>query len=61
MAPKPKSKTNEKIEEMIQEIRELPGDAKEIAEAIDALDDLLEPPKKIFLGYHVITGEEIWQ
>jgi len=56
-----------KVIATIQAVEKLPLDKKEKAEAVDQLDDLLdlpvEKPKadKIFVGYHPITGAEVWQ
>ena len=69
--PRPKgskNKTvNQKIDELIEDVQKLQVDEAEKAEAIDQLDDLLESPvdesetDKIFVGYHPITGAEVWQ
>ena len=47
-------------------VQSLPVDDQQKAEAINELNDLLEPAKqenkdKIFVGYHPITGAEVWQ
>jgi hypothetical protein len=61
-----KNKTvDQKVEEIIEAVKELPVSEVEKAEAIDQLDDLLgakvEPKKdKIMVGYHPITKEEVW-
>lgn len=63
-----KNKTaSEKVEAIIEAVEKLPLDPKEKAEAIDELDDLLDLQEdetkkdKIFVGYHPITNEEVWQ
>lgn len=57
--------TDEKIVEIIEELKELDVDQEKLLEAIDEVDDLLsepvkEPKKGRLLGYHPITGEEVW-
>jgi len=69
--PRPKGSKNksaqDKVVAIIEAVEKLPLDEKEKAEAIDQLDDLLESPvdeskaDKIFVGYHPITGKEVWQ
>jgi hypothetical protein len=69
--PRPKGSKNktaqDKVVAIIEAVEKLPLDEKEKAEAIDQLDDLLESPvdesktDKIFVGYHPITGTEVWQ
>ena len=82
--PRPKGSKNktteQKVAELIEEVKELKADEVEKAEAINELEDLLsseveisvkEPEvvaeikpastEKIFVGYHPITGEEVWQ
>ena len=63
---------NDKIEDLIEEVVNLPVDAAEKQEAIDELEDLLASPEipeeitpatakgKRFLGYHPISGLEVW-
>lgn len=78
--PRPKGSKNkttaQKVEDLIEEVKELPVSEKEKAEIVDELDDLLEvsvevkepevvaqinPVKeKKFVGYHPITNEEVW-
>lgn len=65
--PRPKgskNKTlNEKIEDLIEDVNELDVDAGEKAEAISELEDLLDSPnnsEKKLVGYHPISGEEVW-
>lgn len=59
--------TEEKVQELIEEVKELKADEAEKAEVIDELDDLLSAPvkeevkEKRFLGYHPITGAEVWK
>jgi len=61
-----KNKTNdEKILDIIEEVKELDVSEEAKLEAIDELDDLLggnmaEVDGKKFIGYHPITGLEIW-
>lgn len=56
-----------KVEEMIAKIQALPVDETEKAEAIDELEDLLDTPikeessEKKFIGYHPVTGKEVWE
>jgi hypothetical protein len=56
-----------KVTTNIEAVSKIPLKEEEKAEAIDQLDDLLdlpvEKPKadKIFVGYHPITGAEVWQ
>jgi hypothetical protein len=68
--------TQQKVEDIIAEVKELPADATEINEAVAELEDLLdtkievtpdvvaqikpEPKEKKFYGYHPITGAEVW-
>lgn len=79
--PRPKGSKNrsvkDKIDDLIEDVKELGLDAKETAEAIDEIEDLLEvktevivteevvaqvqPVKeKKMVGYHPITGKEVW-
>jgi predicted DNA binding CopG/RHH family protein len=57
-----KNVVKEDIDNMIANIRELDADETQKDEAIEDLEDLLEAPKrkKTLLGYHPITGEEVW-
>lgn len=62
---KPKS-TKSKVSKVIAVVQSLPVDEQQKAEAIEELNDLLDPvvEKKegsLFIGYHPITGEEVWQ
>lgn len=67
----------DKIDDLIEDIKELPGGEKEKQEAIDELDDLLEVKTEVIvtpevvaqinpikekkmIGYHPITGVEVW-
>ena len=78
--PRPKGSKNKtvknKIDEMIEEVKKLPVDEVEKAEAIDELEDLLgvevvvtpevvaqiKPVKeKKFVGYHPITKEPVYK
>lgn len=62
-----KNKTTEdKVQDMIDEVKELPISTQDKAEIIDELDDLLGPKSETskehtLVGYHPITGEEIWK
>ena len=57
------AKKAKKIEEIIKDVEKLEAPAEEKAEAIKELEDLIATPKseKIFIGYHPITGLEVWQ
>lgn len=57
------AKKIKKVEDIIKEVEQLDAPAEEKAEAIKELEDLIAPPKKekIFIGYHPITNEEVWQ
>lgn len=64
--------TEQKVAEIIEEVKELKADEAEKAEVIDELEDLLSSPKEEetvivssdgkgkLVGYHPITGAEIW-
>ncbi len=59
-----KNKENdERINEVISELKELDVDQEQLKEAIDEVDDLLsgEVEVKKLVGYHPITGAEIWE
>jgi hypothetical protein len=57
------AKKIKKVEDIIKDVEKLDAPAEEIAEAIKELEDLIAPPasEKIFVGYHPITGVEVWQ
>jgi predicted esterase len=57
------AKKAKKVEDIIKDVEKLDAPAEEKAEAIKELEDLLDAPsrKAIFIGYHPITGEEVWQ
>ena len=57
------AKRIKKAEDIIEEVKKLEGDETQKAEAIKELEDLIAPPEKakIFVGYHPITGAEVWQ
>lgn len=57
--PRPKGSKNrsvkDKIDDLIEEIQELPGDAKEKAEVIDELEDLLEVNTEVIVTPEVVA------
>lgn len=57
------AKKAKKIEDIIKDVENLDAPAEEKLEAIKELQDLIAPPtkEKIFVGYHPITGAEVWQ
>lgn len=57
------AKKIKKVEDIIKDVEKLDAPAEEIAEAIKELEDLIASfaPEKIFVGYHPITGAEVWQ
>ena len=57
------AKKAKKIEDIIKDVESLEAPAEEKAEAIKELQDLIVPPKKekTLVGYHPITGAEVWQ
>jgi len=57
------AKKAKKIEDIIKDVESLEAPAEEKAEAIKELQDLIAPPKKekTLVGYHPITGAEVWQ
>lgn len=66
MSEETPKKTKSKVKKVIAVVQSLPVDDQQKAEAINELNDLLEPAKqekkdKIFVGYHPITGAEVWQ
>ena len=61
---RPAGSKNKKIEEIISEVEELGLDSKETMDVVHELEDLLEPVeevKKKLVGYHPVTGVEIWE
>ena len=56
-----KNKINEKLEEIVEEVQAIEVSEEEKAQALKELDDLFLPEKKKFIGYHPITGIEIWE
>ena len=59
----------DKVSDIIEEVKGLKADETEKAEAIEELEDLLSPAKTEevssdgkgkLVGYHPITGAEIW-
>jgi hypothetical protein len=59
-----KNKIKEKIDELISEVRAIDADESEKQDVIDELDDLLSSvpeDKNKLIGYHPITGAEIWE
>lgn len=66
MSEETPKKTKSKVKKVIAVVQSLPVGDQQKAEAINELNDLLEPAKqenkdKIFVGYHPITGDEVWQ
>lgn len=57
------AKKAKNIQDIIKDVESLEAPAKEKAEAIKELQDLITPPKKekTLVGYHPITGAEVWQ
>lgn len=59
--PRPRGSKNrtikDKIEDLIEEVKELPVDEKEKAEAIDELDDLLEVKTEIVVKEPEVIAE----
>ena len=58
-----KNKLKEQIDEIISEVRNIDANETEKQEVISELEDLLEAPvkEKKLIGYHPVTGSEIWE
>lgn len=59
-----KNKTKDQIDEMIAQVKELDVNEEEKQEAISELEDLLgsiPSEGRKLIGYHPITGSEIWE
>lgn len=55
------AKKSSKVLDIIEEVKALDVDSIQKEEAVKELEDLLGGSEdKVLLGYHPVTGEEVW-